>query len=103
MLLTSLLPPLQVSGEKEFFANMVVEAVSSLDPETLDLTLLGVKKVQVDPAVHTWHACAPHIRCGRGGAHADIDSRGCSVGSVWTLCFVNLGSIHATVGIAICS
>lgn len=35
-----------VSGEKEFFANMVVEAVSSLDPETLDLTLLGVKKVQ---------------------------------------------------------
>ena len=37
---------LQVSGEKDFFAKMVVDAVSALDPETLDLSLLGVKKVQ---------------------------------------------------------
>lgn len=36
----------QVSGEKEFFAEMVVEAVSALDTETLDLSLLGIKKVQ---------------------------------------------------------
>ena len=38
--------PSQVSGEKEFFANMVVDAVSHLDPETLDISLLGMKKVQ---------------------------------------------------------
>ncbi len=37
---------MQVSGEKEFFAKMVVDAVSALDPETLDLSLLGTKKVQ---------------------------------------------------------
>ena len=37
---------LQVSGEKDFFAKMVVDAVSALDPDTLDLSLLGVKKVQ---------------------------------------------------------
>lgn len=36
----------QVSGEKEFFANMVVDAVQSLDQEGLDLSLLGIKKVQ---------------------------------------------------------
>ncbi|EIE21118.1 T-complex protein, eta subunit [Coccomyxa subellipsoidea C-169] len=35
-----------VSGEKEFFAKMVVDAVSKLDPATLDMSLLGVKKVQ---------------------------------------------------------
>ncbi|GMH33334.1 hypothetical protein BSKO_01168 [Bryopsis sp. KO-2023] len=34
-----------VSGEKEFFANMVVDAVTRLDPRTLDLKLVGVKKV----------------------------------------------------------
>ena len=37
---------LQVSGEKEFFAEMVVEAVSRLDPTTLDMNMLGTKKVQ---------------------------------------------------------
>jgi hypothetical protein len=37
----------QVSGEKEFFAQMVVDAVSKLDPVTLDLKLIGIKKVQV--------------------------------------------------------
>lgn len=36
----------QVSGEKEFFANIVVDAVNQLDPESLDLSLLGTKKVQ---------------------------------------------------------
>jgi T-complex protein 1 subunit eta len=36
----------QVSGEKEFFAKMVVDAVSKLDLATLDMSLLGVKKVQ---------------------------------------------------------
>lgn len=34
-----------VSGEKEFFAQMVVDAVSTLDPQTLDLKLVGMKKV----------------------------------------------------------
>ena len=37
---------LQVSGEKEFFAKMVVDAVSHLDPDSLDMSLLGTKKVQ---------------------------------------------------------
>ena len=35
----------QVSGERDFFAEMVVDAVSALDVETLDMSLLGVKKV----------------------------------------------------------
>ena len=35
-----------VSGERDFFARMVVDAVSALDPALLDLRLLGVKKVQ---------------------------------------------------------
>ncbi|KAI8466230.1 MAG: chaperonin complex component [Monoraphidium minutum] len=34
-----------VSGEKEFFAEMVVSAVTRLDPETLDLKMIGMKKV----------------------------------------------------------
>ncbi len=34
-----------MSGEKEFFAEMVVDAVSKLDPSTLDLRLIGIKKV----------------------------------------------------------
>eukprot|EP00195_Chlamydomonas_chlamydogama_P012204 CAMPEP_0202900104 /NCGR_PEP_ID=MMETSP1392-20130828/9835_1 /ASSEMBLY_ACC=CAM_ASM_000868 /TAXON_ID=225041 /ORGANISM="Chlamydomonas chlamydogama, Strain SAG 11-48b" /LENGTH=552 /DNA_ID=CAMNT_0049586421 /DNA_START=124 /DNA_END=1778 /DNA_ORIENTATION=- len=34
-----------VSGEKEFFAQMVVDAVSKLDPLTLDLKMIGIKKV----------------------------------------------------------
>lgn len=37
---------LQVSGEKDFFAQMVVDAVSVLDPTTLDLRMIGTKKVQ---------------------------------------------------------
>ena len=35
-----------VSGEREFFGKMVVDAVMKLDPRTLDLRMLGVKKVQ---------------------------------------------------------
>ena len=35
-----------VSGEGAFFAAMVVDAVLALDPATLDLAMLGVKKVQ---------------------------------------------------------
>ncbi|GFR39923.1 hypothetical protein Agub_g431 [Astrephomene gubernaculifera] len=35
-----------VSGEKEFFAQMVVDAVSVLDPSSLDLKMIGIKKVQ---------------------------------------------------------
>ncbi|KAK9811765.1 hypothetical protein WJX72_009677 [[Myrmecia] bisecta] len=35
-----------VSGEKEFFAKMVVDAVSVLDRSTLDLRMIGMKKVQ---------------------------------------------------------
>eukprot|EP00208_Stichococcus_sp_RCC1054_P006272 CAMPEP_0206140596 /NCGR_PEP_ID=MMETSP1473-20131121/9980_1 /ASSEMBLY_ACC=CAM_ASM_001109 /TAXON_ID=1461547 /ORGANISM="Stichococcus sp, Strain RCC1054" /LENGTH=530 /DNA_ID=CAMNT_0053534795 /DNA_START=134 /DNA_END=1723 /DNA_ORIENTATION=- len=35
-----------VSSESEFFANLVVDAVSVLDPQTLDLKMIGMKKVQ---------------------------------------------------------
>ena len=35
-----------VSGEKEFFSKMVVDAVSLLDPATLDLKMIGIKKAQ---------------------------------------------------------
>ena len=35
----------QVSGEKEFFSEMVVDAVMHLDPHTLDLAMMGIKKV----------------------------------------------------------
>ena len=35
-----------VSGEKAFFADMVVDAVNVLDPRHLDLGMLGIKKVQ---------------------------------------------------------
>jgi len=34
-----------VSGEKAFFAEMIVDAVSKLDPRTLDLRMIGIKKV----------------------------------------------------------
>lgn len=34
-----------MSGEKDFFADMVVQAVSRLDPATLDLKMIGMKKV----------------------------------------------------------
>ena len=34
-----------MSGEKEFFAQMVVDTVSRLDPQTLDLKMIGIKKV----------------------------------------------------------
>ena len=37
-----------MSGEKEFFSQMVVDAVKCLDPHTLDLALLGMKKVCVN-------------------------------------------------------
>ena len=37
---------MQISGEKEFFAEMVVEAVSKLDRDTLNLKMIGTKKVQ---------------------------------------------------------
>lgn len=36
-----------MSGEKEFFANLVVDAVLRLDIKTLDLRMVGMKKVQV--------------------------------------------------------
>lgn len=36
---------MQVSGEKEFFAQVVVDSVSKLDPQTLDLKMIGIKKV----------------------------------------------------------
>jgi len=35
-----------VSGHKEFFAKMVVDAVLSLDPKSPDLEMIGMKKVQ---------------------------------------------------------
>uniref|UniRef100_A0A6S8GTD6 T-complex protein 1 subunit eta n=1 Tax=Dunaliella tertiolecta TaxID=3047 RepID=A0A6S8GTD6_DUNTE len=34
-----------VSGEKEFFAQVCVDSVSKLDPQTLDLKMIGIKKV----------------------------------------------------------
>jgi T-complex protein 1 subunit eta len=35
-----------ISGEKNFFANMAVDAVSKLDSPLLDLSMIGIKKVQ---------------------------------------------------------
>jgi hypothetical protein len=35
-----------VSGEREFFAQMVVDAVTALDASTLDLKMIGMKKVR---------------------------------------------------------
>jgi len=35
-----------VSGHKDFFAKMVVDAVLSLDPEAPNLEMIGMKKVQ---------------------------------------------------------
>ena len=52
---------LQVSGEGEFFARMVVDAVSRLDPATLDMSMLGIKKVPLPPCV----ALAVGLRVGR--------------------------------------
>eukprot|EP01025_Chloroclados_australasicus_P020302 TRINITY_DN213_c0_g3_i1.p1 TRINITY_DN213_c0_g3~~TRINITY_DN213_c0_g3_i1.p1 ORF type:complete len:587 (-),score=93.81 TRINITY_DN213_c0_g3_i1:182-1774(-) len=34
-----------VSGEREFFSDMVVDAVTTLDRQTLDLKMIGIKKV----------------------------------------------------------
>lgn len=34
-----------MAGEKDFFADLVVRAVSHLDRDTLDLNMIGVKKV----------------------------------------------------------
>lgn len=53
----------QVSGEKEFFANLVVDAVSRLDIKTLDLRMVGMKKVQV-----RW-GCAPRGGASGAGSH----------------------------------
>ena len=39
-------PLAQVSGEKEFFANLVVDAVLRLDLQTLDLRMIGMKKAR---------------------------------------------------------
>lgn len=36
---------MQVSGERDFFAQMCVDAVSCLDTATLDLKMIGIKKV----------------------------------------------------------
>ena len=52
----------QVSGEKEFFAQMVVDAVSKLDPQTLDLKMIGIKKVRGVMGVCT-------CMCVYGGVH----------------------------------
>ena len=41
----------QVSGEGEFFARMVVDAVSKLDLKTLDMSLLGIKKARIISAL----------------------------------------------------
>lgn len=46
----------QVSGEKEFFAQVVVDAVSKLDPQTLDLKMIGIKKVGMNTGwIARWH------------------------------------------------
>jgi hypothetical protein len=56
----------QVSGEKEFFANLVVDAVSKLDPQTLDLRMIGIKKVgRLRPrnsAIQIWEQCRSSAR-----------------------------------------
>jgi hypothetical protein len=65
---------LQVSGERDFFAAMVVEAVTKLDPETLDLRMLGIKKVQVGELVR-WGRAAP--LAGRVGVRCWLGCVGC--------------------------
>jgi hypothetical protein len=50
----------QVSGEREFFAQMVVDAVTALDASTLDLKMIGMKKVR--PAV-VQHQCTSMTTC----------------------------------------
>ena len=54
-----------MSGEKEFFANLVVDAVSKLDIKTLDLRMVGMKKVQVR-AGHTHLGCCLGLSAVRG-------------------------------------
>ena len=54
----------QVSGEKQFFAEMVVDAVNSLDSKVMDLSLLGIKKVISFPV------CVGVCVYGRGGGRA---------------------------------
>jgi hypothetical protein len=44
-MLSKMIVLLQVSGERDFFAKMCVDAVSCLDPSTLDLKMIGMKKV----------------------------------------------------------
>ena len=51
---------MQVSGEKEFFAEMVVEAVSKLDPATLDMNMLGTKKVCSSGTLVFWRTRRSH-------------------------------------------
>lgn len=50
---------MQVSGEKEFFAEMVVEAVTRLDPATLDMNMLGTKKVCSSGTLVFWRPPQP--------------------------------------------
>ena len=54
----------QVSGEKEFFANLVVDAVMRLDIKTLDLRMVGMKKVQVGPMPYAPPRCTPALHSG---------------------------------------
>jgi hypothetical protein len=53
----------QVSGERDFFASMVVDAVTRLDPDALDLRMLGIKKVQVRRPCR--HLCCEPLLGGR--------------------------------------
>ncbi len=59
--------PPQVSGERDFFAKVVVDAVTKLDPETLDLRMLGIKKVQVRgnqaSKVGAGNVCEVKVKC----------------------------------------
>jgi hypothetical protein len=53
----------QVSGERDFFANMVVDAVRYLDLATLDLKMIGMKKVRCGAACQEAAAACMHACC----------------------------------------
>lgn len=87
-------PPPQVSGERDFFAKMVVDAVTTLDPESLDLRMLGIKKVQVRGA-GGWMT---ELGQGGGGAlgegTAGPGGRGARGGEAW----VNVAALAGEAG-----
>lgn len=66
-----------MSGERDFFAKMVVDAVTKLDPETLDLRMLGIKKVQVRRRQGGGQICMDTWRPAAAKGAAAVESPAC--------------------------